>query len=110
MSKQDYSAEHGPSWVDVEKCIDHIEGTFVGYVSISIERHQWKDKVYRTLVRCAFFTNNEGRGGKVRVARQVWWDRREFKTITAVLYNQLLQIDNWLTKEQEEAERQATLL
>lgn len=109
MSRQEYTAEHGPGWVDVEKAIDHVEHEFAGKVTCIVERHRRKGQEKVTLVKSEFRLLDEWPHGIIRVARQTWWDRREFKTVTAVLYNQVLGIDAWLTRAKEEAEKQAPL-
>ena len=110
MSRQDYTAEHGPGWMDVEKAWDHIEHEFALKVDITVQRHTFKGKERRTLILTECVAKDAKGDDVVRVARRCWWDRREFKTITAVLYNQALACDAWLTNRQEEAETQATLL
>ena len=110
MSKQDYTAEYGPSWVDVDKCVNHIESTFGGKITITVELHNHRTNGQHWYVVSEFRTLEEYPHGKVRTAKATRWWRREWKTITALLYNQLLSIDNWLTNAQEQAERQAPLL
>lgn len=110
MSRQDYTAEYGPGWMDVEKSWDHIEQEFNLRVAITIERHTAKGNVRRTLVVTEFNASTPQGGFVTRVARRCWWDRREFKTITAVLYNQALACDAWLTNQEAEAVKQAPLL
>lgn len=110
MSKQDYTSEHGPSWIDVEKAWDHLKDTFNGEIRVTLQRHTKKGNVRDTLVLSEFCVKDGLGEERVRVARRVWWDRREFKSLPAVLYNQALACDAWLTNMQDAAEEQATLL
>lgn len=110
MSRQDYTAEYGPGWMDVEKSWDHIEQEFLLKIVVTVQRHTMKGKERRTLVLTECVYTDEKGKEVTRVARRCWWDRREFKTITAVLYNQALACDAWLSNRQEEAEAQARLL
>lgn len=107
MSKQDYTAVSGPGWVDVKKAIDHIEHTFMGKITVTIELHHKKGAEPYIFVNSAFRTAGEYPNGVIRTAASTKWTDREFKTVTAIIYSQALRIDNWLTKEQENAERQA---
>lgn len=107
MSKQDYTAEHGPGWIDVRKCMDHIEGTFGGKITTTLELHRQKSVQPYIFVISEFRSLDEYPHGRVRTAAATKWMGNEYRTITALLYHQLLRIDNWLTCAQEDAERQA---
>lgn len=107
MSRQDYTAEHGPSWVDVRKCMDHIEGTFGGKITVTLELHRQKEKQPYIYVVSEFRTLEQYPHGRVRTASATKWLGNEFKTITALLYQQFLRMDHWLTSAEEDAARQA---
>lgn len=110
MSRQDYTSEHGPGWIDVEKAWDHLEHTFNLRVDVRVQRHTFKGNVRRTLVVTELIGKDKNGADVVRTASRCWWDRREFKTVTAVLYYQALTCDAWLTRREEDAAGQATLL
>lgn len=110
MSKQDYTAEHGPSWKDVEDLADEFERDHDCKVNFDWVRHTVKGGTKRTMVTLYCRTMENWPNGPVKCAKHVWWDRREFKTITALCYNMLLDRDNYLTKMREAAEEQAPLL
>ena len=107
MSKQDYTSEHGPGWVDVDKAIDHLESTFSVKVTLLVERHRMKGNEWRTLVKCECRAADEWPHGRIRVAKQFWWDRREYRTITAVWFNALMSCDSYLSQSGEDALKQA---
>ena len=107
MSRQDYTAADGPSWVDVQKCIEHIEGTFNGKITVLLELHEKKSEPRYWHVHCAFRSWENYPNGVMRAAIGRRWDRHGFKSITAQLYNMLLSIDNRLTTQEEEALRQS---
>lgn len=107
MSKQDYTAENGPSWVDVKKCINHIEHEFNGKITITMELHHHKTNGEYMHVISEFRVLDEYPHGRVRTAKHTKWTAGLWRTVTALLYSQLLSIDNWLTNEKEEAEQRA---
>ena len=108
MSKQDYTAEQGPSWYDVTNLMLDTENNH--YVDICHVVRVYRDSDGRpqlTISSCALKPGNIKFTG-IRSQRSTRWDRREFKTITAILYNHLLGIDNYLTNERDGAEAQAS--
>lgn len=107
MSKQDYSAEVGPSWWDVYVLIDEMERDFNGKVSISINRAEVSKNSKGTYVRTTFRTYQSDSRGQDTVAKGTWWTKDEYKAITALIYQQLHHCYNWLEKAKSEAEQQA---
>lgn len=110
MSKQDYTSEHGPSWVDVENYIDEMELKHDVRITLKIERHTMKGGARRTLVAIEARNPANYPYGLVKCAKHVWWERREFKTITALWYNLLFNRDQYLHDMREAAEEQQPLL
>lgn len=107
MSKQDYTAEVGPSWWDVYVLIDEMERDFVGKVSISINRAKPNKSTIGTYVRTTFRTYQSEADGQDTVAKGNWWTKDEYKSITALIYKQLHHCYEWLHRAQNEAESQA---
>lgn len=106
MSKQDYTSEQGPSWWDIERTIDELEAEWGGKFTVTIERHRSPKTGKYLHVATNFRVMEEYPTGKIRCGKHTRWDRRDFKTVTAVIYSHLLHLDNWLTQRRDEAERQ----
>jgi len=106
MSKQDYTAEAGPSWWDVYKLIDELEKEFVGKVKISINRAKRNKDGVGTYVRTSFQTYESAANGVDTCAKGNWWTKDDYKTITALLHYQVSSCYNWCEARRNEAETQ----
>lgn len=105
--KPDYNSEQGPSWFDVTSIMKEVEnGHYVECCHVIRVYRDSDGREQLTVTSVALKPGNVKFSG-IRRQRCTKWDRRQFKTITAVLYNHLLGIDNDLTAEREAAETQA---
>lgn len=106
--KPDYNSEQGPSWYDVEHMMRDVENEHYCELSYIIRVYRDTDGSPRLTIACCATEPGNIKLNGIRSQRTTKWNRREFKTVTAVLYNLALGVDNYLTKRREEAETQTS--
>lgn len=108
MSKQDYDGERGPSWYDVENMMNEVQNAHYCELCYVVRVYRDNEGKLRLTISGVALEPGNIKFNSIRQQRAIRWDRREFKTVTAALYNIALGIDNDLTRAREEAERQAS--
>jgi len=108
MPREQVTSDSGPSWNDVAELMREVEIEHSVECCHVIRVYRTSDGKLQLTVSSIALKPGSIKFNGIRSQRTARWDRREFKTITAVLYNHTLGVDNYLTKEREDAESQAS--